>query len=113
MEDKKIAPSPRAEDGDGPVIKNHRTKRESDKAELDLAVAYVLGETTDEERHGFESALATGDKEANSSYSNATRSIDELTGVLPPEAPPAFAKDRVMARVREDNVTYFVPPPQE
>jgi hypothetical protein len=89
------------------MMSEHKNR---DSGELDMAVAYVLGEATEEERFGFENALAKGDEEANSSYNNASRTIDELSGVLVPENPPPFAKDRVMARVRTDSVTYFVPP---
>jgi hypothetical protein len=84
-----------------------------DSGELDLAVAYVLGEATEEERFGFETALAKGDENANYSYTNATKSISKLTGILSPEAPPPFAKERVMARVREDSVMCFMPPPEQ
>jgi hypothetical protein len=82
-----------------------------DSAELDLAVAYVLGEASDEERAGFETALAAGDEGANHSYADATNSISELSSILSPEAPPPFAKEKVMARVRDGTIVFFVPPP--
>jgi len=88
-------------------------EQSSSVGELDRAVAYVLGEFDGVEKADFEAALATGDKNANQSYTNATRTIDELAGVLIPESPPPFAKDRVMARVRTDSVSYFVPPEEE
>ena len=107
--DKKLSTAPTAVLSE----ENEEQKAESSRSELDRAVAYVLGEVSDEEKANFETALATGDKNANQSYTNATRTIDELAGVLIPEPPPPFAKDRVMARVRTDSVTYFVPPEQD
>ena len=102
--DKKIKSLSDSEEGIRPA-------RFRESVELDIAVAYVFGEGSDEERVEFETALATGDEGANDSYSNATNSISELSGIISPEAPPPFAKEKVMARVRDGSVVFFVPPP--
>ncbi|GEM_PF-6990347 len=81
--------------------------------DVDGEVAYMLGDTIEEDRFDTESALMADTGESNAAFLTETQSGDELTGVLPPEIPPSIAKDRIMARVREDSVTYFVPPPED
>jgi hypothetical protein len=42
-------------------------------------------------------------------YEEAGPVIAEIPGILSPATPPPFAKDRVMARVRTDSVSYYIP----
>jgi hypothetical protein len=76
--------------------------------QLDLVLAYILGEVTEEERLRVEVLLASNDPQLKRYFEQSLDIFAELPSALPPAAPPAFIKDRVMARVHEDAVAYLI-----
>ena len=73
---------------------------------LDLVLAYILGDVTDEQRSAFEARLAAGDPEIVASYHKALETFSSLPKALTASIPPPFVKERIMSRARENAVDY-------
>ena len=89
----------------------HKRHFEEKRSVNELTVAYLLGELSEEDLSGI--ALAAEDETATAFYTGSSESISELTGLIVPAPPPPAAKERVMSRVREGSVIYYVPPPED
>jgi hypothetical protein len=87
-----------------------RVARFRESVEVDLAVDYIPGEDSGEARADFEKSIEARGEDGNDSYAGTTNSISELSRRHTREAPPPFAKEKVMARVRDGSIVYFVPP---
>jgi hypothetical protein len=87
-----------------------RAARFRESVEVDLSVDYIPGEVSGEARADFEKSPGARGEDGNDSYAETANSISELSRRRSPEAPPPFAKEKVMARVRDGSIVYFVPP---
>jgi hypothetical protein len=77
--------------------------------QLDLMLAYLLGDVTEEERMHVEILLSSGEPEISNSFQLAMTAFAELPRALTAAVPPPFVKERIMDRVHEDVAAYVAP----
>ncbi len=90
------------------MLETYSRVKESSDEKLDLVLAYVLGDVTETERSAFEGRLAAGDTELVFAYEQALESFSGLPRALTSAVPPPFVKERVLARVQDDEALEMI-----